>query len=501
MLAEHRRDHIPVSTQSLAASRAHIIAHSAHDFPPVFASFAGIGSMPFNLYRIIYFDKLHVMDLGVIRLFCDMCHILLQKASRSSLTRTMATANSRYRSLPPAARLSSHYPFKTTTSDSQAGMSGKIRRQSVPFLWVCIMGLAACTPDDDKILQLALHLDVVNNFLCDVRYRTADEIRVWQDYLFSFGVLFTSVTAVDVSTKLHRVMRHVDSHLLQHVCLRRGSSEDNEMAHKEFKSLYTATNQHLDEIGPQLLQAWTDPSIQLVNSQLTDDVDGSSSEHDDDATVNEAGVEILNSWTASCSQASAFVAQHTPSYAPHIVQARFVNKFNTPCPTWRPVKSARLPHTEHLISNAVYGGEVVYGKRNRRDGIVFMLHGTRRYGLVHCVFAPVQCRMPRSARLIFALLLDQIDPDQGNTTVVQKFGHERFKFNRSSSGHITVVAIQASNLLGPAMFVLDPYWLRQEHGVHTEFQKILDSNDLLPSAKFFKLNNFNFERRTQVSGS
>lgn len=261
LLAQHRRDGTDVSSALLAEARQHTISHSAHEYPPVYACFAGLGSMPYYLYRVISFDKLHVMDLGVTRLICDVCNTLLQWASRSPLTRLIATGNNSYTSMPASARLSNHFPFKTLTNDSQAGMCGKIRRLSVPFLWVCLMGLANVPPDNDDIVQLALHLDVVNNFLCGQKQMTDDYIKNLQDFRFAFGCKFTSVIAVDVSTKLHRLMRHVHSHLIHLGCLRRGSSEKNEMAHKDFKSLYNRTNRHIDELAPPLLRMWCDPVV------------------------------------------------------------------------------------------------------------------------------------------------------------------------------------------------------------------------------------------------
>lgn len=40
---------------------------------------------------------------------------------------------------------------------------------------------------------------------------------------------------MDVSTKLHRLMHHIDHHLVYLDCIRRGSSVDNDMEHTEFK--------------------------------------------------------------------------------------------------------------------------------------------------------------------------------------------------------------------------------------------------------------------------
>lgn len=57
--------------------------------------------------------------------------------------------------------------------------------------------------------------------------------------MFDFGLQMSDLFNVDVSMKLHSLMRHVDDHLTHLGCIRRGSSEENEMAHKEFKMLYS----------------------------------------------------------------------------------------------------------------------------------------------------------------------------------------------------------------------------------------------------------------------
>lgn len=164
-VASHHMHHNMDNVQ-LASSRRHLIAFSAHEFPPALSSFAGLGSTPCNLYRIVSFDKLHVVNMGITRQFCDLMHGVLQEASSLPLSRIMSIANERFLSLPRSAHLSSHLPFQTTQQGSQAGISGKIRRESVPFLWVCLMGLSNCEPDSDRLMQCALQLDYIISMLC-----------------------------------------------------------------------------------------------------------------------------------------------------------------------------------------------------------------------------------------------------------------------------------------------------------------------------------------------
>lgn len=79
-IANHNRKRY-LSNEHIATCRHHLVSHSAHDVPPFLASFAGLGSYPYHLYRFIDFDKLHVMDLGVTRILCDMTITSLHRNS------------------------------------------------------------------------------------------------------------------------------------------------------------------------------------------------------------------------------------------------------------------------------------------------------------------------------------------------------------------------------------------------------------------------------------
>lgn len=128
---------------SLASStRRHLIAMSTHQLSPSMSSFVGFGSEPFQLYNSVSFDNVHLFDLGIIRQFCDCTHSVIRNSCSLQLTRAMALINYFYSALRASDRLSTHRPFQTILDESQAGISGQIRRESAPFLWACIMGIA-----------------------------------------------------------------------------------------------------------------------------------------------------------------------------------------------------------------------------------------------------------------------------------------------------------------------------------------------------------------------
>lgn len=65
---------------------------------------------------------------------------------------------------------------------------------------------------------------------------------------FTFRVSLSRLFARDVTIKPHRLMRHVDRHLIRLGCLLHVSSEDNAIAHKQFKAAYIYTNKCLDSL-------------------------------------------------------------------------------------------------------------------------------------------------------------------------------------------------------------------------------------------------------------
>lgn len=61
--------------------------------------------------------------------------------------RLMALINDHYSDLIASDRFSIHRTFRTTLDESQAGISGKISRESAPFLWVLTTGISDNEPD------------------------------------------------------------------------------------------------------------------------------------------------------------------------------------------------------------------------------------------------------------------------------------------------------------------------------------------------------------------
>lgn len=492
-----------LSPDQLREIKHFLIMNSAQDFPPALAAFDGLGSAPFLLYVTPSFDKLHVMDLGLIRMFSDLTNTVIQRDRPLPLTRLISILNNRYNDLPPSARLTKFLPFRNNKDDSQAGISGKMRRQSAPFLWVCLMGISQKAPDEDPLLQCALQLDVMNQFLCDInkigtRQITESQVEKWQKFLFTVGSSMVDVFNVDVTTKLHRTMRHVKDHLLHHGCIRRGSTEENEYENKKFKRGFNFTNKHLDTIAPQLLRAHVHCDDVLASDEE------SESENDDMESGNNINTSL---WSSITSKAKEKVHLLNGSQSPSQITSSILSETDsqTGRKRWRKMKSLRLdpkivPYAKHLTFKTVFAGDVVYGCKNRHDAIEFQYESTTSMGVIESILAPNGAGFKKSWRLILVRLLSLSSPDQGNSQVVNRYGNLRYRYDLSCNNTVKTAAILISDILKPAMIVVDPFWVTQRYGVDMRFKDIPDDEEIHSEIHFFNVKGFPLTSKTQVKG-
>lgn len=221
------------------------------------------------------------MYLGVTRQFCDLTNTILLRRSVLPVSRLISIANTIFSCLPASALLCHHRLFLLNSNESQSDIYTKIRQHPVPFLWFFLMGLIYGAPVDDDLVQLALSLDAVNNCLCTPSLQAEEDIQKWHNYLFSFRVSFTTLFAVDVTTKLHRLIRHVEYHPVFLGCLRqprksiwyshrlcRGSSEKTRWLTNNLKESITVRTNTLNISNRNYYRIGTIPVIMLLMHSL-----------------------------------------------------------------------------------------------------------------------------------------------------------------------------------------------------------------------------------------
>ena len=294
-------------------------------------------------------------------------------------------------------------------------------------------------------------------------------------------------------------MRHVIDHIIHHGCIRRGSAEENEEAHNQFKELYNHTNKHVDSIAPQLLCSWVDNSVPF------DDVDSKIPKSNESSESEEQITHVdLSVWKATLAEAQNVVGGLSGLHPPSDVVKAIIHINTGGVPIWRPLKRVKLPRSarnfDKLTYKNIFCGDIVYGKHNRRDGILFNYCGREQMGLLDTVVAHSRCAdVPHESRAVLVRLLETVALDEGNTKAVQVYGHIRVMCSRSTTGFVETVLVDAADIIEPLMVVIDTYWVKQNFGVHKKIDDLPTDPQTQASMRYFVLHKFNFQTRSQFS--
>lgn len=151
------------------------------------------------------------------------------------------------------------------------------------------------------------------------------------------------------------------------------------MAYKGFKSIYNSTNKHVDQLGQQLLTTWIDTSSSSTNSAIE--------VINDHLPCPDNGPPV--SCTTDSAKAIVFFEKNNVLIDDQELLSAVLLQERNGHKIWKPLKSAQFPAEVRsfttLSHKAVFGGDTVYGKINRRDGIRSHVLRTQPYALVHFV--------------------------------------------------------------------------------------------------------------------
>lgn len=152
--------------ETLRNARLYLGRVSALEYPPALAELEGMGTAPLHLYKSIAFDGLYFMALGPMRQLPDLAFKSFGSSpayngrARSALVQA---ANQRIMDLPRSSRIPMVSPFRSNKDEKQPGISCFLRRALCSLLWVSLIGLSSKNePDNDKLLQASLLLDLVH---------------------------------------------------------------------------------------------------------------------------------------------------------------------------------------------------------------------------------------------------------------------------------------------------------------------------------------------------
>ena len=112
----------------LKSCKEFLAMNSVSTLPPALAAVHGFGTLPFLLYKYEGFDKLHAIDLGIVRDVTDKAFIVFGSSSynKSTLTKMglVRIVNRRFQDLPRSCAPTSMSPFRSSDSEKHANMTG-----------------------------------------------------------------------------------------------------------------------------------------------------------------------------------------------------------------------------------------------------------------------------------------------------------------------------------------------------------------------------------------
>ena len=180
-----------------AKAKEYLTSMSFNYKPPALAAWPGLSSYTNLLFKSIAFHMLHVMDLGLLCFILDMvCDTFSQKeywpnGIKAGLIRIV---NQRFIDLPLGVNIKRRTSFLTNKTEVLSGMTGRERRETLPFLRAMLMGMnPSVNPDDNELIRTALHLNDVYSRMAGIKlnrfeqYRSVGEIIQLEQDAFKLG--------------------------------------------------------------------------------------------------------------------------------------------------------------------------------------------------------------------------------------------------------------------------------------------------------------------------
>lgn len=275
------------------------------------------------------------------------------------------------------------------------------------------------------------------------------------------------------------------------------------MLHKQFKSLYSSTNKHIDQLAPQLLST----SVQFPRpSTSDDDADTLSSNCYQHSPSDDDHVPVTtSSWSQSYDTAVSVVSgisgkQHPSSIVTAITRLQCDNVKTCRRHKRLDLCTVRTSH-ENLNNSSLFAGPSINAKGRRHDAVCFLYNNCTTYCVIEGIFAHYDRSITANHRILLIRLLVKVDPDSTNALVVTQFGNLRYKYQISEHGFVSMILVESSSILHPIVIVVDPYWLKLNLEVHALFDDVSSNEQNDKSIHFFRILRFNNYKRTQQLGS
>lgn len=250
------------------------------------------------------------------------------------------------------------------------------------------------------------------------------------------------------------------------------------MVHKEFKCLYNTTNRQEHTIAQQILSSWVPLSMLFgINAG----VDGHVHSDSDDEVPR---MSALPQIAISSRHAFNLVQQLSGSALPSAIARRKLDiDAYTSSPAshrhiWRSTKrldlSTEIPRYNDLLYTSVFSGDQLYGTRHRHDAVLYSAHNT-----IHMAIwdssrqsSSITTTTTTIPKLVLLRRLVEVYRDHGNCSIVHNFGHLRYGYSISTTELVRTILIPSTDVLQPAVLVVDGYWLKNANSLHHRFDSI-----------------------------
>lgn len=197
-------------------------------------------------------------------------------------------------------------------------------------------------------------------------------------------------------------MRHVVNHIMSLGGLHRGSSEENEMKHKEFKQLYTATNKHIDSIAPQQVVSWCNDDIHSDMDVECKDSDGTISQ-----SASTTHSQITNLWESEKSDAIECLQFLGGCQTPTGIRSDLLRQCTNSVQTWKLLKCVSIrdssPYCYLLKQISLFVGVLVYGKTKCHGGGMFTHKSRNKVSLIDWLVVHRHPKIPSALVLYWSV--------------------------------------------------------------------------------------------------
>ncbi|KAK1860961.1 hypothetical protein I4F81_003547 [Pyropia yezoensis] len=267
--------------------------HSATPFVPIPGAVHGLGTGTMALYKIISFDSLHIVKLGMLRdlgakipqLLAALCQG--GEARYGFVANSLIAVNERVLFLGRLCTASKYPPGRRKTSTKKRARS--VSPAAADSLAACLAGASDCTGDEaecddhqpvivnaagamyekafpgmsisDAVLEVVCRAAALTGRLCgDNRAPgmtiTEKEAKELADEAHTFITKYVAGLLGAMNTSMfHRLANHLFAALMDHGNLTDGDTSVNEGLHKKCKRMYARKNKKVDDYTLQMLHA------------------------------------------------------------------------------------------------------------------------------------------------------------------------------------------------------------------------------------------------------